>query len=364
MLNVTTANGPSLYVGNKKISGSGRTGAQTNTGGIGGVIGRLVGHDLTPGFNIDAHAGGGIPFISRGNGSTGIAPAPVRKTTSATHPNSKSTSATTYSGGSSDSGPSAQDLAAYNTYQNEAHGDLDRLLHSYNATKDSLNSSYGVRANQLESAKAHAQDNYNDSVTDQNQNLLRQQNQVRQGVHDAYQNLMNLLGAYGGGGTSVAQEWAPTAAQHFQNVQLGDANQNTAANLRHLNTNWGNYLQDYRDEKSQLADTHNQDIANAKSQYADTRDKLNLILSRIGSHAVDPGVIGSALGALDIPHINYVRPTYTGNTPVYNAPNLSTFEASAPTANFASPGSVSNTAATPALAYLLDQQKRQQPAVA
>lgn len=30
--------------------------------------------DPTPGFNIDAHAGGGIPFISKGNGSTGIAP--------------------------------------------------------------------------------------------------------------------------------------------------------------------------------------------------------------------------------------------------------------------------------------------------
>jgi hypothetical protein len=31
------------------------------------------GIDTTPGFNIDAHAGGGVPFLSKGNGNKGIA---------------------------------------------------------------------------------------------------------------------------------------------------------------------------------------------------------------------------------------------------------------------------------------------------
>ena len=271
---------------------------------------------------------------------------------------------TTYAGGGSDSGPSAQDLAAYGAYQTEANNDLGRLLGSYNATKQSLNSKYDTLGNQLESGKAHTTDQYNDSVTGQNQDLLRQQNQVRQGTYQAYQNLMNLLGAYGGGGTSVAQQWAPTAAQHFQNAQLGDAGQNAASNLRSLNTTYGNYLDDYKNQKDQLFDQRNQDLANADSQYSDTKSKLDTILNHINSRALPAGDIGGALSGLDIPSINYVKPSYTGTTPVYNAPNLASFEASTPASSFASPAAVSNSSATPALAYLLSQQKRQQPALA
>lgn len=330
---------------------------------IGGLIHTITGHDYTPGFNIDAHAGGGIPFISKGNGSTGIAPPKPASNGSSSNPTptpqgqTGSTPTSTYS---YSSGPSAQDIAAYNTYQGEANSDLSRLLGSYNNTVASLNSNYNTQNNQLDSNKAATQNTYNNNVTQQHQDNLREQNQVRQGTYSAYQNLMNLLGAYGGGATSVAQNWAPTAAQHYQNEQVGNANQTTAANLRGLDTAWGNYLNDYNDKKRQLTDTHNQDVANADSTYNDTKAKLGTILSRIGSRAVDPNTIGSSLASLNIPNVNFVQPSYTGTTPVYNAPNLATFEANAPTASFAQPAAVSNSSATPALAYLLDQQQQKQ----
>lgn len=262
-------------------------------------------------------------------------------------------------------GSAAAQTAAYGTYQNEAQNDLSKLLNSYNNTVAGLNSTYSTKGNELDSAKTAAENSYNTGVTDQNQNLLRQQNQVRQGTYQAYQNLMNLLGAYGGGGTSVAQQWAPTAAQHFQNAQLGDANQTTAGNLRDLNSNWGTYLNQYKNEKSQLLDQQNQDLKKAEGQYNDTRDQLNLILDRIGNRSVPTSDVSGALSGVNIPSVNYIQPTYTGTTPVYQAPNLSTFEASTPAASFAQPSAVSNSAATPALAFLLNQQKqKQQPTLA
>lgn len=258
----------------------------------------------------------------------------------------------------------AADQAAYDSYRSEANNDLSRLLGSYNSTVANLKSNYQTQGNQLDSAKAGAQNTYNNNVTDQNQNLLRQDNQIRQGVHSAYQNLMNLLGAYGGGGTSVAQQWAPEAAQHFQNAQMGTANQTTAANLRDLNNNWGTYLNQWENQKKQLADQQNQDLTNAKSTYDDTKTKLNTILGRIGNPGIAPSDIAGQLSGISVPRVDFVKPTYTGTTPVYNAPNLSTFEAAVPTASFAQPAAVSNSSATPALAVLLDQQKRQQQQVA
>lgn len=316
--------------------------------------------DPTPGFNIDRHAGGGVPFISKGDGSTGIAPPKPASHSTSSKPSAQPTqgTTTTYPGGSS--GPSASDLAAYNTYQGEANSDLGRLLSSYNNTVGSLDSNFGKQNNQLDSAKAATQNTYNNNVTQQHQDNLREQNQVRQGTYNAYQALMSFLSAHGGGNTSLAQEWAPTAAQHYQNEQVGNANQTTAANLRGLDTAWGNYLNDYKNKKETLLDTHNQDVANAASTYNDTKAKLDLILNRIGSRALQPGDIGSALAGLNIPNVNFVQPSYTGTTPVYNAPNLSTFEAQAPTASFAQPAAVSNSSATPALAYLLDQQQQKQ----
>jgi hypothetical protein len=326
-----------------------------NVIGLGGDPTKMVADavDVNKQVAADKYYAANGNFSSPQTGANGTQP----KSPSTTVPNGKVLGAST--------GPSAQDLAAYGIYRNEATKDLGKLLGSYNATKQSLNSNYDIKGNQLDSAKAHAQDNYNDSVTQTNQDLLRQQNQVNQGTYNAYHNLMNLLGAYGGGGTSVAQNWAPTAAQHFQNAQLGDANQTAASNLHSLNTNWGNYMNDYDQQKKQLVDSRGQDLANADSQYNSTRDQLNAILDRISSQAVAPGDIGGALGGINVPNVNFVKPTYTGETPVYNAPNLSTFEAAPIAANFATPAQSSNSAAAPALAFLLSQQKRQQqPAVA
>lgn len=259
----------------------------------------------------------------------------------------------------------AKDNAAYNSYKTEANNDLSTLLGSYNATTQGLRSKYGIQQNQLDSGQKATQATYNDNVNQQNQNLLRQQNQSRQDAYQAYNNLMNLLGAYGAGGSSVAQQWAPEAAQHFLTAQLNGANQTTAANLKNLDTAYNNYMLDYKNQKDKVNDALNSDLATAKSQYNTTRDSLNRIIGRINDQTVTPDQIASDLGGIDVPNIQYVKPSYTGITPVYHAPSLDSFRAADPTSSFAAPSTVSNSSTTPALVYLMQQQqKQQQPTIA
>lgn len=271
---------------------------------------------------------------------------------------------TVYNAGYAPSGPSAAEIAAqkaYDTYKGQANKALDQLLGQYNTAKQTTNSNYNTQSNQLQSGYNAAKNNYNDATTQARQDQLRQDNQIRVGTHNAYENLMNLLGAFGGGASSVATQWAPEAAQKFQNAQLGGVDQNTAANLRSLNTNWGNYQNDFNDRKKQLADQKAQALADAQSQYNTTRGQLHDILSAINNQSVDPSSIGSELSSVraSIPNNKFVAPTFTGNTPVYHAPNLANFEIANPTANMTTQAPGNSSVHTPAIVALLNQQKRQ-----
>lgn len=283
-------------------------------------------------------------------------------------PNTPSTvysgSGSVYSPGGYYTGPSAAEIAAqkaYDTYKGQANKALDQLLGQYNTAKQTTNSNYNTQSNQLQSGYNAAKNNYDDANTQARQDQLRQDNQIRVGTHNAYENLMNLLGAFGGGASSVAMNWAPEAAQKFQNAQLGGVDQNTAANLRSLNTNWGNYQNDFNDRKKQLADQKNQALADAESQYNTTKGQLHDILSAISKQSVDPSSIGSELSSVraSIPNNKFVAPTFTGNTPVYHAPNLANFEIANPTANMTTQAPGNSSVHTPAIVALLNQQKRQ-----
>src|SRR5690348_3651024 len=77
--------------------------------------------DPTPGFNINAHAGGGLPFVSRGNGSTGIAPKvttvsdnnTTQDDTGTTDDKTTDTSVYTGANGTNGNSSNAADVAAY-----------------------------------------------------------------------------------------------------------------------------------------------------------------------------------------------------------------------------------------------------------
>lgn len=327
----------------------------------GGTAGYLSGSmQPTSGVNLMSGSSG-----LQGGGS-GSSPASGHANTTATYTGSGSVySPGGYYTGGYYTGPSAAEIAAqkaYDTYKGQANKALDQLLGQYNTAKQTTNSNYNTQSNQLQSGYNAAKNNYDDATTQARQDQLRQDNQIRVGTHNAYENLMNLLGAFGGGASSVAMNWAPEAAQKFQNAQLGGVDQNTAANLRSLNTNWGNFENQFNDRKKQLADQRAQALADAQSQYSHTRSQLGDILSAISKQAVDPGSIGAELSSVrsSIPNNTFVKPTFTGKTPVYNAPNLASFEIANPTANMSAQALGNSSVHTPAILALLQSQKKQQ----
>lgn len=257
---------------------------------------------------------------------------------------------------------------AYNTYKNEANSALNDLLGQYNTAVNKENSAYTTQNNTDQSAYNQQKANYDNQVTGQNQDLLRQTNQDEQGVSNAYRNLMNLLGAYGGGASSVALQWAPNAARTYQNKLLSGDKATTAANLANLASNWGTYQNQYDQKKQQDLYQHNNNLAQAQADYNQTKAQLNSLLGNINTQALDPGTIGTKLDDIEasIPNNVFVNPTYTGVTPAYTAPSLASFESTMPTASINS-NSAPNNSATPALYYLLSQsqQKNQnQPVLA
>lgn len=337
---------------------------QNSSGGIGGAVGRFLGFDITPGFNIDAHAGGGIPFVSKGNGSTGIAPAPSPTTQ---HQAAQTGSTTTYDptayGGYGSAAAQSAANNAYNTYKGYANTDLGKLLNSYGNEQQQINSNYDTQGNELQSGFNAAQAQNKQAVDQQNMNLLDEQNSIRQGVHQAYQNALNILGALGAGGSSAALNWAPMAASDFQNIQVGNANKNTAANLASLASNFGTYEQNFGNEKKKLADARTQDLNNAASAYDATKTALQRIIDGINAQNMTPSDVATGLTAVEgqIPNMKFSRPSYTGVTPVLAAPQLSTFEAPALKTSLTT-SVPDNSAATPALYFLsqLQNQKKQQ----
>lgn len=261
----------------------------------------------------------------------------------------------------------AQDIAAYNTYKGQANQGLSDLLGQYNTAVQGENSAFNTAQNVNQSDFNKQQGNYNQAVTGQNQDLLRQTNQDMQGVSTAYRNLMDLLGAYGGGASSVALQWAPNAAKTYQDRLMSGDKQTAASNLASLASNWNDFITGFDQRKQQQLDQHNQNLAQAKQDYTHTQAQLNRIIDAINNRSDTPGNIGTNLNTIEasIPNSVFVNPTYTGVTPSFTRPSLASFQSQMPTATISTSTMPTNSSATPVLNFLLSQgQKQKQDATA
>lgn len=258
----------------------------------------------------------------------------------------------------------AQTAAQYNQYGNEVNSALNDLFGQYNTAVSKENSAYGQAQNTDQSAYNTQKGNYDQAVTGQNQDLLGQVNQDREGVSNAYRNLMDLLGAYGGGASSVALQWAPNAAKTYQDKLVSGDQQTSAKNLASLANSWNDFLGNFQQRKQQELDQHNQNLQQAQADYAHTKGQLAQIMDAINNQSDTPGNIGTRLDNIEasIPNTVFVKPTYTGVAPTFTRPSLASFESTMPTAAISTMTMPTNSSATPVLTALLNQQKKQNAA--
>lgn len=245
-------------------------------GGIGGSLSRLIGgRDLTPGFNLTMDWGQGVPFVTK-NSAT---PAPGGTNTVQTFDqlNLPPTD------GLALSGPTAQETAARNQGISNINAAIGRLGTSREAGIRTLDSSLTNALNSLQRDYNLAQNQYNEGRHSTAEDYISGKNQVRSQAGSALSGLLRVLGSMGAGGGSAATISAPGAVARQATLQQSGLGDTFAGNNRILDTNWGNFKNNYENERESALAQRRQGEQSLDSKIDTTRAELLQTLASLQS---------------------------------------------------------------------------------
>lgn len=244
---------------------------------------------------------------------------------------------------------------------------LDRLPNQLNIAHANIGTQFGQKDNELNTGLATNQNSYDTSTTQNGQSFRSNKNTINDQASNGLRGLQRLLGSYGAVGSDMGLAGRAVSDQASQ--QNAGAGQNFAQNQSGLDTNWGNYKNQFDNEKKKLVDWRTQQDAGAESQSLTTRQDLLSKLADIrGQESAARGgaYAGSAQPYLDqanalsgqIDNLGRLNPTYTGNTPQYTAAPLSSYD-TGNGAQIATQGAQGGGMNTPWLNMLLGKDKKQ-----
>lgn len=282
-----------------------------------------------------------------------------------------------YSGGAGGGQPAPasqwtpNDEAAYNQAVASANAGLGRLPTQLDIANHNIFDQRAQKFNQLQSGLNQARDNYGTGVTQNQQQHLGNTNQINQQANTSLHSLLRMLGGMGAGGGSEARYVAPQLVGKQAAVQLGGANQTYSQNAQNLDKTWNNYQNDEKTQEQQLNDWELQQVNQAKAQSDQSRQGILQQLANLAAQRAQ--AMGGSGVAEQQPYINQINqlasevdqlgrfsPSFSGTTPVYNAPELSSY-----TLDPAAQAEVQNQAqqagsSTPYLSLLAAQRRDQQ----
>lgn len=254
------------------------------------------------------------------------------------------------------SGGSGSGSGSYSTYdaeeearKNNMRSLYDRQISDINSNLDTMdrqleNSLAGVRGeydtykNEQQSTYNANKNNYDKSTLQNMQNLQSNRNDITNRASNGLRGLLRVLGAMGAGGGSVARYEAPNMVTAQANQEYNNAGKTYAQNQSSLDTDWGNYKNQFENDKKKLEDWYNGQVkAKKQENYEKRQSLLSDLVSAYGNRAQYGGDFsGNVNSAYDRiadyrNKINdlgqYVKPNYTGITSVYNAPDLASYNA-------------------------------------
>lgn len=221
-------------------------------------------------------------------------------------------------------------------------GDINNNLNSMDRQLE--NALAGVRG-EYDTYKNEQQSQYNankneyDTSTKQNrQQLQTNRNTITNRASSGLRGLLRILGAMGAGNSSVAQYGAPDMVRRQANDEYNNAGQTYAQNQQNLDTDWGNYQNEYENDKKKLEDWYDGQVkAKKQENYEKRQSLLSDLVTAYGNRAQYGGDYGGGINdaynriADYRGKINelgeYSKPNYTGTTAVYNAPDLASYNA-------------------------------------
>lgn len=245
---------------------------------------------------------------------------------------------------------------------------LGRLPGQLGIAQGNINSQFTQKQNELNSTKDQSQNSYNTGTNQNQQSFRTNKNQIADQASAGLSGLLRTLGAYGAGGSSEALYNAPQAVAGQASQQRAGAGQNYASNQSGLDTNWNNFLSQDKNERAKLTDWQTQNLNSAQAQSETTKQSLlSHLADLMGKKAEAQG--GSYTGAAQpfidqanalsgqIDQLGALHPTYTGTTPVYSAPSLSSYQVADHGSPTVQTNALTSTTSPSYLSLLMGQQK-------
>lgn len=280
---------------------------------------------------------------------------------------------TPYSSGGGSGGSSSYDpaqIAQFDQGISQYEQQLNRLPTQLGIAQGNINRQFSTSQNELKSGFNQAQNTYNTNTNQNQQQYVTNKNQINDTASAGLRGLLRTLGAYGAGGGSDANYVAPGAVATQASQQRSGAGETFGQNQQGLDTSWGNFGIDYSNQERKLNDWRTQQLNNAESTSLGSKQTLlsklaELRASRAAAAGGNPTAsaqpfldqINSLQGTID--QLGVLNPTYNGTTPVYNAPDVSSYLVD-PNATVQTNQSAMDSVASPYLQMLLGKKRENQ----
>lgn len=209
----------------------------------------------------------------------------------------------------------------------------DQLTNALNGLKGE----YDTYRNEQQSAYDSNKNAYDNSTLQNKQNLQMNRNDITNRASSGLRGLLRVLGSMGAGGGSVARFEAPGMVTAQANQEMSNAGRNYAQNQSNLDTNWGNYQNEFENDKKKLEDWYDGQVkAKKQENYEKRQSLLSDLVSAYGNRAQYGGDYGNnvndAYNRINsysdmINNLSKYTPTkYNGMTATYKAPELSSYD--------------------------------------
>lgn len=243
-----------------------------------------------------------------------------------------------YGGGGGNTGgnrASAAQLAEYDQGIGQLEHGLGRVDNQLNARLGNIRDQYDTKQNELRSSWNRAEGQYNDQTRQNQQQRRTNINNINDRSAVGLRGLLRSLGSMGAVGSDM--QLAGRAVQNQANQQRAGAGQTYAQNQRQIDSTWGQFKNDYEDEKKKSLEWKVNEDRAAQQQAGTTRQNLLTQLAQLRSQkAAAQGANGADAARADLNRANALsseidnlgrqQRIYTGNKVQYNAKDLDAYK--------------------------------------
>lgn len=260
----------------------------------------------------------------------------------ASNPTDNNTTTTRASGGGSSYNAEEEAMKSrmrgiYDRQIGDINHNIDSLQGQLDNALAGVKNEYNTYKNEQQSAYDANKNDYDKNTLQNRQNLRTNRNEITDRASKGLRGMLRILGAMGAGGGSEARYEIPQMVTDQANSEFNNAGQTYAQNQQNLDTDWGNYKNQFENDRKKLEDWYNGQVKSKKQESEERRQSLLAdLVTAYGNRAQYGGDYGNSINDAynriaesrnRVADLGRFTPTkYTGMTAVYNAPDLASYD--------------------------------------